>query len=134
MAVNYDDVVERTLTLQVSVDHLDAISSYCVNLGDLVKDIRETATDADRKAREGGCGGRSALGGAGLGGGVTDLCTRMKGVHDHVDTALRDLATSLERTSGAIRWIAGEYATAEKRNQVSAWSVLDFVTGRRTET
>ncbi|GAA1037129.1 hypothetical protein GCM10009557_49810 [Virgisporangium ochraceum] len=134
MAVDYDDVVERTLRLQVSVDHLDAVSSYCTNVGDLVKDIRRIVTDADRTAREGGCGGQSALGGAGLGSSVTDLGTRMKGARDHVDTALRDLTTSLDRTAGAVRWIAAEYATADRRNEVSAWSVLDFVTGRRTGT
>jgi hypothetical protein len=136
MAVNYDEVVSATHTLQVSVDDLEGISKWCVNVGSLVPDLRNEVKNATDKAREGGAGKVSAFGPGGpegIGAIIDNLCARMKGTQENVDKALRDIAISLDRTSNAIKFFSSEYLEREQRNQIGARAVLEFVTGSRKE-
>lgn len=130
MAADYDEELWRIRQLRVSVQQLGAMAKYCTGVGAIVPGARDSARTADRQVLTGGPQKGSAFGHDAIPG-VTDLCSRVTGVHREVDAALRDISACLEKTARAVDAIAAEFGDADKRNQVSAEQLLAHLSGRR---
>lgn len=120
----FDAMARRVSEIAVDVTHLEKISDYLKGVASMVPHA-QTAVDEATKAAHAGT--RSSLVGStthtSLGYDIPvadEFGIRFRSTHTALTKILTELTACLEETAQAVRNIAADHATAEKRNQLEA--------------
>ena len=134
-----DEIGKSLEKIQVDVRHLEGVGTFLDDLVRLLDKGKSCVRMADEAIRtlgnQSGVEGVSQGGGLAFGeypiGGVPELLRKTNGVEFEVQRNLGNLATAFHDTASAIRGIAKDYDTVEKRNRLAASQVLNRLGQRR---